>query len=66
MEKGGEILESSKNDVVKTLKMKCPECLNYVIACVYTSGAISGNCKVCKHTFIQTRNSIEKLIRILN
>ena len=49
-----------------TIKMKCYECLNFLIAYVHENGGISGTCPVCKATFFAKEHSKkEKLIRII-
>ena len=63
--KGGSIMVNS-NAIEKTLKMKCPECLNFMVAKVHNNGYSSGKCPVCKAMVITKQHSSkEKLIRIL-
>lgn len=51
---------------LKTKRMKCYECLNYLTATVHENGGISGTCPVCKATFFAKEHSNkEKLIRII-
>ena len=55
-----------KSNVGKTLKMKCPECLNYMIAHVHENGGYGGQCSVCKAVvFCRQKSAKERLIRIV-
>lgn len=50
----------------KTIKMKCPECLNFVNANINDNSVIYGVCNVCKTTFSSKQKSEkEKLLRIV-
>lgn len=32
----------------QTMKIRCPQCLNYMIVTLHNEGSFSGNCKACK------------------
>jgi len=43
--------------------IKCPECLNIMIAKIHSNGNVSGRCPVCKSMIIsKQRSEKEKLI----
>lgn len=53
-------------DGQKTIKMKCPECLNFVNAHINEKGVIYGFCPVCKTSFSSKQKSEkEKIIKIV-
>lgn len=59
-------MADSKCRVIKTLKMKCPECLNYIIADIRENNDLYAYCPLCHATIIEKQHSDkEKLIRIL-
>ena len=50
----------------KTIKMRCPECLNFMIADICENGAIKGICPVCKSSVFSKQHSVrERRIRIV-
>ena len=54
------------NKPANTIRMRCYECLNYLIATIHENGGISGCCPVCKATFYSKQHSAkEKHIRII-
>ena len=55
-----------KDNVVKTLHRKCPNCLNVMIFTVHNNKCLSGRCPVCKSKiFSREHSSKERLIRIV-
>ena len=52
--------------VIKTKKIKCPECLNFIIADIRENKDMYAFCSLCKATIIEKQHSDkEKLIRIV-
>lgn len=55
-----------KSNVVKTLKMKCHNCLNIMVYNVHDNDCLSGQCPVCKAKIFSRQHSPkERLIRIV-
>lgn len=66
MGEGGLCMEKSVSSVEKTQRMKCPECLNYMIAHIHDNGGMSGTCPVCKaRVYSRQHTPKERLIRIV-
>lgn len=54
------------SSLAKTIKMRCPECLNFMIADICENGAVKGNCPVCKSSVFSKQHSVrERRIRIV-
>ena len=57
-------MEKSNSD--KKVRMRCPECLNFMNAIVCDNGAMKGICHICKSTIFSKQHSVkEKHIKII-
>lgn len=56
----------NSNSLQKKSRILCPECSNYIDGKLLESGAISGQCKVCKSIIVSKQCSPkEKRIKII-
>lgn len=47
----------AKSTSNKKVRIRCPKCLNFLMANVCNNGAISGNCSVCKSSIYSKQYS---------
>ena len=48
MGKGGATMQSDASRQQKTIRVRCPDCLNYMTVKTQPNGSYSGTCPVCK------------------
>ena len=63
---GRFVMNRSKVRIEKVVRMRCPDCLNYISAKVVSEGAVSGICPVCKSLVYSKQHSNKvKYIKII-
>lgn len=59
-------MNRSEARIEKIVRMRCPDCLNYMTAKVVSEGAVSGICPVCKSLVYSKQHSNKvKYIKII-